>query len=214
MSWSQESGAPPPGWYSDPEGPGQRWWDGERWTDEVSSEEFVLHPPSASVPHYPWRQPAAPPPSLSRPRPSPPPRVFWALPAIVVAMIAGAAGDWASIGFAGGEPFVTVGGLQNSGDGWLVVMAALVAAILMAVWVFERAVLLPLVAGVMGVVGALVALRRAFDPGAGLGLSGLADARAGWGVSVAIVASLALTAVSTWLVLSAPAGAGDDDGAE
>ena len=24
---------PPPGWYKDPEGPSQRWWDGVRWTE-------------------------------------------------------------------------------------------------------------------------------------------------------------------------------------
>jgi len=26
---------PPPGWYLDPAGAGQRWWDGERWTEQV-----------------------------------------------------------------------------------------------------------------------------------------------------------------------------------
>lgn len=25
--------APPPGWYTDPDGHGQRWWDGSGWTD-------------------------------------------------------------------------------------------------------------------------------------------------------------------------------------
>jgi uncharacterized Tic20 family protein len=27
--------SPPPGWYADPQGSGQRWWDGARWTDHV-----------------------------------------------------------------------------------------------------------------------------------------------------------------------------------
>ena len=27
---------PPPGWYPDPEGQGQRWWDGTHWTDRLA----------------------------------------------------------------------------------------------------------------------------------------------------------------------------------
>lgn len=27
---------PPPGWYPDPSAPGQRWWDGQQWTDAVA----------------------------------------------------------------------------------------------------------------------------------------------------------------------------------
>jgi hypothetical protein len=30
--------SPPAGWYSDPEGAGVRWWDGERWTEHTHSE--------------------------------------------------------------------------------------------------------------------------------------------------------------------------------
>ncbi|WP_156687320.1 DUF2510 domain-containing protein [Mycobacterium sp. Marseille-P9652] len=33
------AGPPPPGWYGDPAGPGQRYWDGMRWT-------HWTHPPS------------------------------------------------------------------------------------------------------------------------------------------------------------------------
>ena len=29
------TGAPPAGWYADPSGAGQRWWDGGRWTEHV-----------------------------------------------------------------------------------------------------------------------------------------------------------------------------------
>lgn len=28
---------PPAGWYADPEGAGLRWWDGQRWTEHLSS---------------------------------------------------------------------------------------------------------------------------------------------------------------------------------
>ena len=31
--------APPPGWYADPQGTGQRWWDGSRWTDHVQAPQ-------------------------------------------------------------------------------------------------------------------------------------------------------------------------------
>jgi hypothetical protein len=34
---------PPPGWYRDPSGPGQRYWDGARWTSWT-------HPPGAAYP--------------------------------------------------------------------------------------------------------------------------------------------------------------------
>jgi ABC-type dipeptide/oligopeptide/nickel transport system permease component len=27
---------PPPGWYTNPTGPGQRYWDGQKWTDSYS----------------------------------------------------------------------------------------------------------------------------------------------------------------------------------
>lgn len=29
----QSGNGPPPGWYDDPNGPGERWWDGTRWTE-------------------------------------------------------------------------------------------------------------------------------------------------------------------------------------
>lgn len=29
--------APPPGWYPDPHGSGQRWWDGTRWTEHAQA---------------------------------------------------------------------------------------------------------------------------------------------------------------------------------
>ncbi len=53
---------PEPGWYDDPTGEApQRWWDGERWTEHVSS------PGTPAVP------PAPTPPAPTPPAPAPPP---------------------------------------------------------------------------------------------------------------------------------------------
>lgn len=206
MSPTREPEAPPPGWYTDPNGPGQRWWDGERWTEHVSDVEFVLHPPSAYVPQQPLppappeRAPAA---SLERPGPASPPGIFWALPALVVFMIAGAAGPWVAIGVEG-ETISTRGGLQDGGDGWLVVLAALVGAIVLAAWVFERTILLPVVGAVAGLAAAAMALYHAIDPATDETFSSELDVGAGWGVWVALIASLGLAAVSAALARVEP----------
>jgi hypothetical protein len=36
---------PPPGWYANPSGPGQRYWDGEKWTDSYSQTQPTQAPP-------------------------------------------------------------------------------------------------------------------------------------------------------------------------
>jgi hypothetical protein len=46
---------PAPGWYPDPAGAGQRWWDGQRWTEQVGT------PPPARESEPPPVAPAAPP---------------------------------------------------------------------------------------------------------------------------------------------------------
>jgi hypothetical protein len=33
---AQQSGGPPPGWYADPQGQGQRYWDGSQWTEHTA----------------------------------------------------------------------------------------------------------------------------------------------------------------------------------
>jgi hypothetical protein len=47
---------PPPGWYPDPAGAGLRWWDGERWTEQVGGP-----PPTAASQPPPGVAPAASP---------------------------------------------------------------------------------------------------------------------------------------------------------
>jgi hypothetical protein len=211
VSWSHEQ-SPPPGWYTDPDGPGQRWWDGERWTDHVSDVEFVLHPPSAYVPQHPVPvrpETPEPAPEVERRRVESPPGLFWALPALVVFMIAGAAGTWVSIAV-GGETVRTLGGLEDGGDGWLVVLAALIAAIVLAAWVFERAVLLPVVGAVTGLAAATMALYRLADPSGGEVVTAEVEVTAGWGVWMALVASLAVAGVS--IVLALTTGRGTSEG--
>jgi len=39
MSSTDLTPQPPPGWYTNPTGPGQRYWDGQRWTDSYSQTQ-------------------------------------------------------------------------------------------------------------------------------------------------------------------------------
>jgi hypothetical protein len=58
--------APPPGWYQDPEGPGQRYFDGAQWTEHRSGVQQM--PPAHQAPH----QGGPPPivgPTYAQPRP-------------------------------------------------------------------------------------------------------------------------------------------------
>jgi hypothetical protein len=40
---------PPPGWYPDPDGRGQRWWDGARWSATVAGIQPAPPPSSSGV---------------------------------------------------------------------------------------------------------------------------------------------------------------------
>jgi hypothetical protein len=39
--------APPPGWYADPQGTGQRWWDGSSWTEHRQAPPLPQQQPQA-----------------------------------------------------------------------------------------------------------------------------------------------------------------------
>ncbi len=43
------TGMPPAGWYADPTGGGQRWWDGAQWTSHVMPADAPLSPASAQA---------------------------------------------------------------------------------------------------------------------------------------------------------------------
>jgi hypothetical protein len=57
MSTTFIAPAPPAGWYANPEGSGQRYWDGEHWTDEYRQEPPppVAQPPAAPAEDRPAR---------------------------------------------------------------------------------------------------------------------------------------------------------------
>lgn len=47
---SQHFGAMDPGWYPDPRGPGERYWDGHGWTDKTRAMTITLTPKPAPAP--------------------------------------------------------------------------------------------------------------------------------------------------------------------
>ncbi len=47
---SQHFGAMDPGWYPDPRGPGERYWDGHGWTDQTRAMVITLPPKPAAPP--------------------------------------------------------------------------------------------------------------------------------------------------------------------
>jgi hypothetical protein len=78
--------SPPPGWYANPEGAGQRYWDGANWTDQFSAPDpGMLAPPTA----------AADAPRKIRWGTSP---AYWIACVSLVGMVIGAAGPWVTLG--------------------------------------------------------------------------------------------------------------------
>lgn len=52
MADEQHSGNPAPGWYADPNGEGQRYWDGNQWTEHTQAAA-TPEPPSTAPPPAP-----------------------------------------------------------------------------------------------------------------------------------------------------------------
>jgi Protein of unknown function (DUF2510) len=96
-----DTALPPAGWYKDPEGPAQRWWDGARWTTYRKSErpDHGGMPPEVSrgMSAF-FRQPKG---------------FYWAALA-VLAIAIGSLGPWAR------ALFVTVNGTDGDGTWFLV----------------------------------------------------------------------------------------------
>ena len=116
------TGSTPAGWYPDPSGSGQqRYWDGTQWTEHYAPGAGYAQP----VPGY--AQPKA-----ARPPVGPAPNVWWAVPSLAVLVLIGSAGKWVAASFNGTEVKSETG--LSGGDGWLTLVAVLIALGLMIGW--------------------------------------------------------------------------------
>src|SRR3954471_1988379 len=99
--------APPAaGWYPNPQGPGQRYWDGQQWTEHFQGAP--LSPSNA--------------PSATTARPT----SFWLAIGGLAGMAIGAFGPWVTA--LGGA--ISVSGTSDGRDGWIVLGAAVIAGAL------------------------------------------------------------------------------------
>jgi uncharacterized membrane protein YhaH (DUF805 family) len=67
------SSSPAPGWYRNPAGPGERWWNGVAWSDSVRTDAAppVLAPPQVPAPVPPYATPAYATPPVPQTQPYP-----------------------------------------------------------------------------------------------------------------------------------------------
>jgi uncharacterized membrane protein len=123
---------------------------------------------------------------------------FWWAAASLVPMVVGAFGPWAKV-----ADLLTINGTDGERDGWFVVGAAGTAAVaLLAYSRFGRGWLLalPLLAGLAAVATTAYDLNDLGDTEPAVALLGLAVS-AGWGIYVALVASISLVLASLALVI-------------
>lgn len=186
MSWYEQPGSAPPGWYPDPSGHGQRWWDGSRWTEHYVVPRPVGPPPPA------LQQPATPSPTA---RDIWPPPEFWVASVALVTLLAGSVGPWVTLS---AESIVRhVGGLRGDAPGVLTLLAGVTAGVLLCVWLFQRVPSLAVAAALMGVVATVVAIQHVADPASGADVPDIVDVSAAWGVWACLVASLVLVTAAT-----------------
>jgi hypothetical protein len=127
------------------------------------------------------------------------PKTLWWAVGSMVLMLVGAFGPWVTV-----LGIVTVNGTDDGKDGWIVVGAVAVAAIVIGCfvrWPRRWLLTLPILAGIAG------AATAAYDIN---DISGSADViDAGWGIYLALISSFSLTAASIalWVETRRRAGA-------
>jgi hypothetical protein len=120
------------------------------------------------------------------------PKGFWWAIVSVALMLAGAFGPWAKV------LFITINGTDGGRDGWVVVGAAGVAALVLLAYLRARKrwlAVIPLLAGCLGVVTA------GYDISDINGTFGGGVASAEWGIYLALIASVSLVLASLALIL-------------
>jgi hypothetical protein len=191
VSWYASPGSPPPGWYADPSGHGQRFWDGERWT-----EDYVWPTPGDGAP-------AQEPASRAGGGTASPPSEFWVACVALVALVIGSVAPWVTL-HAGvlNQTFTTdVGGLRGDAPGGLALVMGLATGVVIGIWLVERVVVLPAVGALAAAVAAAVAIVHIVDPAAGTEVPGAVAVNAAWGVWVTLVASLTLLGAAGAMVV-------------
>jgi Protein of unknown function (DUF2510) len=190
--------AAPAGWYLDPSDTSrERWWDGTQWGPQSRPLSLV-----APAPHPPgwyrdahganrywdgreWTEHVAPPPPRLVSRP---PALWWAIAAAAL-MVVGGLGPWATA-----LRVVDVAGTH--GDGWLVIGAGLVAAIVLFVSPGDAGPVVALLAAIGGAIVAIVDLSDIQSRGALI--------EPAWGLYAVLLSAVALFAASLVLLLRRP----------
>jgi hypothetical protein len=167
---------PAPGWYPDPSGTGQRYWDGERWTDHHQAGL----PPTAE-PYAPAAPVAV----------KPAPALWWLVPPLVALLVVGSVGKWVDSKI----PFVDANGLDK--DGALVLPLGVIAAVLLVLWRQQGRRWQAGVATCLAAICGVIAIADVSD------VNGNASelASVGWGLWLTLVASwlLALLGLICWI---------------
>ena len=168
---AEPSKGPPADWYPDPDQAGvERYWDGHAWTDRRAPRG-----PSAPAQTAAPTQPAA----------------YWACGIAIIGMLIGAIGPWVDAGF------VSAGGLEDGGDGWIVLGAGIVAG---ALWLGSREAptARTVAMAILGVIAAVVAIIDIADIEGRGGLVG-AVASPGWGIILSAASGGGLAAAAVVL---------------
>lgn len=166
---AQMPASPPAGWYRNPQGAGQRYWDGSQWTGHYSGA------PAPAMPTRPTYRPGS----------------FWVAVAGLAAMAIGAFGPWATA--LGGA--VTVNGTSGSRDGWLVLGAAVIAGACLATYASRGLTSRLAGATVFAILGGLVCVYDLVDisnSSASVFGTQVQIVHPGWGIYLALAGTAAL----------------------
>ena len=186
----------PAGWYPDPDGSQQqRYWDGSQWTQHYAAPA-AGGAPAAGYPAAPATNFAGPSTGPVEPAPS----TWWAVPALAVLALIGAAGLWVSAKL-GGRTLNETNGLE--GDGTIMLVLVVIAVVLLVVWRQTGQRWSAIVAAVLLAIATLLPLIYIISPSTGAegGLVDVADWSAGWGTYVSFLACAALTALAVMFAI-------------